>query len=223
MWSWPLTSPMTLTLDFFKVKFWNSCFSGIVSLIDVKQKGEILVRLYDLALWPHPWPWRFKVKVWNRLNSGIGGTIDMERKGCESSIHDHDIWPLCDHGGVSGLPDSDRSDFRRQHAIDIISSLPVLCLTKKMIYTCTCEHTMIYHKQFILWYLKIQMVYSVEISKSGPFFFKFLNEVHWSNYMCTVLHAKIYFFSFFLLSYSEKWCALNVCDWINHYIGKRCP
>ena len=41
MWPWPLTSLMTLTLT--KVKFRNSCISGIVGLIDVKWKGSELI------------------------------------------------------------------------------------------------------------------------------------------------------------------------------------
>ena len=54
----------------------------------------ILDQLYDLALWPHPWPWpwSFKVRVWNSFILGMGRPIDNERKGCESSIHDHDVW-----------------------------------------------------------------------------------------------------------------------------------
>ena len=49
----------------------------------------ILGRLYDLALWPHPWPWLwgFKVRVWNSFVSGMGWPIDMEGKGV---IHS---WP----------------------------------------------------------------------------------------------------------------------------------
>ena len=43
MWLWPLTSLITLTLGFFNVKFWNSCISGTVGLIDVKWKGSELM------------------------------------------------------------------------------------------------------------------------------------------------------------------------------------
>ena len=87
-----LTFDLTHGLDLrcFKVKFWNSCISGIVGLIDVKWKrGELiwyLGRLYDLALWPHPWlwpsSWNFKVTVLNTcsFSSGLGRSIDMERK-----------------------------------------------------------------------------------------------------------------------------------------------
>ena len=42
--------------------------------------------LYDLDLWPNPWPWAFifKVKFSNSCISGLGGPIDMERKAYES-------------------------------------------------------------------------------------------------------------------------------------------
>ena len=82
MWSWPLTSPIILNLEFFKVEFRNSCISGIVGLKDKKQKGSksiyVLGWLHDLAIWPHPlpWPWNFKVRVWRSLISGMGRLID---------------------------------------------------------------------------------------------------------------------------------------------------
>ena len=56
-------------------------------------RNQILGRLYDFVLWPHPWPWpwSFKVKVWNSLIFlGMGGPIDIEWKGCELIIHDHE-------------------------------------------------------------------------------------------------------------------------------------
>ena len=104
-----LTFDLTHDLDLgcSKVKFRNSCITGIVGLIDCEMKGKrinrILGWLYDFALWPHPWPWPWSFKVWvlNSLISGMGRPIDMKRKGCESFIHDHDIdqW---DQGGVGG-------------------------------------------------------------------------------------------------------------------------
>ena len=48
MWHWPLTSLMTLTLD-VRVKFRNSCISGIVGLIDVT--NEKRQRLSLSAFW----------------------------------------------------------------------------------------------------------------------------------------------------------------------------
>ena len=45
-WVWYVTLTFDLTHDLdlgcFKVKFWNSCISGIIDLIDVKRKGTKL-------------------------------------------------------------------------------------------------------------------------------------------------------------------------------------
>ena len=94
-----LTFDLTYDLDLgcFKVKFWNSCISEIVGLIDLEWKGSELIwfwadcmtlpfhHTHDLDLGS------FKVRVWYSFISGMGRLIDMERKGCESSIQDHDI------------------------------------------------------------------------------------------------------------------------------------
>ena len=128
LWPWPLTSLMTLTLDFSRSNFEIALSPELLVWCDMKRKwvNMTLGRLYDLALWPHPWSWRwsFKVRVWNSFIAGMGRPIDNERKGCESSIYDHDI-DLCDHGGVRDVPDSDRGDFRRRRTVDI-SSLHLL-------------------------------------------------------------------------------------------------
>ena len=106
-WPWPLTSPMTLTIDFSRANFKIAVSQELLS--DVKQKESISVRYWADCMvlpflpdnrttstgwrpWPHPWPWPcgFKVKVWNSLIQGMGGMIEMERKGCELIIHDHD-------------------------------------------------------------------------------------------------------------------------------------
>ena len=96
MWPWP-HSWHDLDLGCFEVKFLNNYFENCWSdwcEMNRKRINRILGQLYDLALWLHPWPWpqSFKVRVWNSFISGMGQPIDMERKGCESSIHDHDIW-----------------------------------------------------------------------------------------------------------------------------------
>ena len=50
-WVWYMTFTFDLTHDLdlgcFKVKFWNSCISGIVGLIDVKWKGSKLIRYWS--------------------------------------------------------------------------------------------------------------------------------------------------------------------------------
>ena len=65
----------------------------------------------------------FKVSVWNNLFSGRGWPIDMERKGCELSIHAPWYWLVTSVTMVGwvDVPDSDRGDFRRWHAVDIPS------------------------------------------------------------------------------------------------------
>ena len=98
MWHWPLTSPMTFTLDVARSNFVIALSQELLVWLmwnETKWVNMILDRLYDLALRPHPgpwhWGWNFKVKVWNSCISGIGWPIDMERKGCELSIHGHEI------------------------------------------------------------------------------------------------------------------------------------
>ena len=101
-----------LDLRFFKVKFQNSCISGI----DVKWKRSWWIRYWtDYMTLPfdHSWPWSFKVKVWNSLISGIGqlvGLIDMVWKECELSNHDHDIELYVMMWGWVDVPYSDRTD-----------------------------------------------------------------------------------------------------------------
>ena len=90
-----------LDLGCFKVKFQKmlnlrNCLSD---WCEMKRKwvNMILSRLYDLALWPHlwPWPWNFKVRVWNSFISEIGRLIDNERKGwvIHSSPWYWLVWP----------------------------------------------------------------------------------------------------------------------------------
>ena len=74
-----------LDLGFLKVRFWNSCISGIVDLIDVKKKKDpfdigLTVWPCPLTIYPWSWPWIFKVKVWNSLISGMGGLTDQSFK-----------------------------------------------------------------------------------------------------------------------------------------------
>ena len=84
--TWPLTSLVR--------NCWSHCCEMKMNWVNM-----ILGRLYEHALWPHPWPWpwswNFKVKVWNRL-SGMGWPIDMERKRM-CVIHSwswyYKVWP----------------------------------------------------------------------------------------------------------------------------------
>ena len=47
------------------------------------------------------------------------GLIDMELKGCESIIHDHDLWVTM--VGWVDVPKKDWGDFRRRRAVDTSS------------------------------------------------------------------------------------------------------
>ena len=80
MWLWAFDLNHDLDLGYFKVKFQNSCISGIVIWLMWHEKKANQLEtgwLYGRALWPYPWswPWSFKVKVWNSLISGMGGLI----------------------------------------------------------------------------------------------------------------------------------------------------
>ena len=65
-------------LDFvsFKVKYWNSCISAILGLIDMELNWNTCIwvpgRLWGLARWPYPWPWPWIVMV-KAQNSFISG------------------------------------------------------------------------------------------------------------------------------------------------------
>ena len=78
-WPWPLTPPMTLTLD-FQGQILENCISGIGGLVDMKEMGYESIRCWThyitLTFDPHPWPrpWIFKVKFWDSCVSGMYGT-----------------------------------------------------------------------------------------------------------------------------------------------------
>ena len=63
LWPWTLTSPMTLTLDFFKVKFSNSPISGMEEIIDMEWNG-----CESIACWIH----------YLALNFDLSQNLDIE-------------------------------------------------------------------------------------------------------------------------------------------------
>ena len=90
---------MTLTLDFersnfekavsqefWKVKFWENCISGMGGSIEVEHKGCALIGCWDALcdLELCPWSWIFKVIFWNSCIPGMWWLIDIEGKWCES-------------------------------------------------------------------------------------------------------------------------------------------
>ena len=87
----------------------------------------ILGRLYDLALWPHPWlwpsSWNFTVRVWNTCSfiSGLGRPIDIWNEKDVSHPFMTMILISLTMVGWADVPDSDWGDFRCWHAVDISS------------------------------------------------------------------------------------------------------
>ena len=111
MWPWLLTSPMTLTFNFSRLKsdkmVWN--------------KNKTIQLDTGLTVWSCLLTYDFGL-IWGMGGGGGGGLIDMERKGCELIIHDHDrdLWVTTMVGWVD-VPYSDWGDFRRWRAVDISS------------------------------------------------------------------------------------------------------
>ena len=92
----------------------------------------ILGRLYDLALWPHPWPWcwsgNFKVKVWNSFIAGMGCRLTWNEKDVSHPFMTMILTSVV-MVGWADVPDSDWGDFRRRRAVDISSSIMLLTNT----------------------------------------------------------------------------------------------
>ena len=88
----------------FKVKFRNSCSSGIVVLIGVKRKRSGSIRYWAgymiLPFSPWPWHWKLRVKGWHNFISGMGGLIDTQGMRVDYSWPWH--WPFYDHGRLGG-------------------------------------------------------------------------------------------------------------------------
>ena len=59
----------------------------------------------------------------NSRVSGMGDLIDIEHKRCESDIHDYDLSVTMVR--CKDLPDSDRDDLRRRHAVDSSNQIHV--------------------------------------------------------------------------------------------------
>ena len=129
-WVWYVTLTFNLTHDLdlgcFKVKFRNSCISGIVGQIDLKWKGN---ELYDsgLTVWPCP------------LTTPMTLTLGVSRSQSEIALsQEWGRWLTWNEKDVShpfktmiltsvtmvgwaDVPDSDQVDFRRRRAVDISS------------------------------------------------------------------------------------------------------
>ena len=145
MWPSGLNLTMTLTLTFqgqiwnllYLSQKWYDCHETKSKHIDWCQGLKCDHRVWP---WPWPWPWIFKVKCGICYISTKSGPIATKQKANisielqASNVtngfdldHDLDIWIFkvkCDlHHLVTkvrrkDLPDRDRGDFRRRHAVN---------------------------------------------------------------------------------------------------------
>ena len=125
-----LSFDLTYDLDLgcFKVKFRNSCISGIVGLIDVKWKGSELIwhwagcitllfnHTHDLDLGVS----RSKSEI--ALSQEWGVRLTWNKKDLINSFMTVILTSMT-MVGWADVPDSDRGDFRPQRAIDISNFL----------------------------------------------------------------------------------------------------
>ena len=128
IWPWPLTSPMTLTLDVSRSNFEMAPISGIVGLIDVKWKGSELIRYWaDCMTLPFDHTHDLDLGV-SRSESEIalsqewGGWLIMNEKDVSHPIMTM-ILTCVTMVRWADVPDSDQGDFRRRRAVDISSCL----------------------------------------------------------------------------------------------------
>ena len=110
----------------FKVKFRNSSISGIVGLIDVKWKGSELIWYWaDCMTLPFDHTHDLDLGV-SRSESEIalsqewGGRLTMNEKNVSHPFMTM-ILTCVTMVRWADVPDSDRGDFRRRHAVDISS------------------------------------------------------------------------------------------------------
>ena len=121
-----------LDLGCFKVKFRNSCISGIVGLIDVKWKGSEWIGYlanYMTLLFDHTHDIDLGV---SRSESEIAfiknGMTDWHGTKRMWVIHSWAwYWLSVTVVGWVEVPDSDQGDFRHRRAIDISSSVCIQC------------------------------------------------------------------------------------------------
>ena len=140
-WAYYVNPPITPTHDLgivlLKVKFRNSCNSGMFGVIDT---GPTIWACPLIK--PMNWPYNFNVNIGNSLISGL---VHVERKVYESSIPDHKN-DLCGviMAGRTDVPHSDPGDFRHWCSIDIsISgecwySLCIHVLSWSLVKKCLC-------------------------------------------------------------------------------------
>ena len=131
---WCETKHVTLTFDLtrdldlgsFEVKFWNSCISGIVGLIDMKWKGSELIWYWaDCMTLPLDHTHDLDLGV-SRSESEIaisqewGGRLTWNEKDVSHQFMTMMLTSVTMMWWAD-VPDSERGDFRRRRAVDISS------------------------------------------------------------------------------------------------------
>ena len=129
-WVWYVTLSFDLAHDLdlgcFMAKFWYSCISGIVSLIDVKWKGsESIGYLPDYMTLPFDRTHDLELRV-SRSESEIALSLRWDRwlTWNEKDVSHPFMTMILTNATMVGwadVPDSERGDFRRR-AVDISSS-----------------------------------------------------------------------------------------------------
>ena len=143
-WVWYVTLTFDLTRDLdlgcFKVKFWNSCISGIVGLIDVKWKGSELAGYWaNCVTLPFDHTHDLDLGV-SRSESEIAlsqewdGRLTWNEKGVSHPFMTM-ILTSVTMLGWANVTDSDRGDFRCRRSVDI-SSFDVDDAIVSQFYTC---------------------------------------------------------------------------------------
>ena len=122
-WPWPWI--------FFKVKFQNSCISGIVIWLMWKKRKSISIRYWDYMVLPFDHTHdldlvvsrsKFEISLFEKWEGWLTWN--------EGMWVDHSWpwpWSMGNHGGWVDVPHSDWGDFRRRRVIDISSWLMLQC------------------------------------------------------------------------------------------------
>ena len=124
LWPWPWI--------FFKVKFQNSCISGIVIWLMWKKKKSISIRYWaDYMVLPFDHTHdldlvvsrsKFEIALFEKWEGWLTWN--------EGMWVDHSWpwpWSMGNHGGWVDVPHSDWGDFRRRRVVDISSWLMLQC------------------------------------------------------------------------------------------------
>ena len=120
--------PHDLDLGCFKVKFWNSCISGIVGLVNVKWKGNELIGYWaDYMTLPFDHTHDLDLGV-SRSESEIALSQEWDgRLTWNKKDVNHPFMTMVLTGVTvvvwADVLDSDRGDFRRWRGVDISSLL----------------------------------------------------------------------------------------------------